>query len=495
MSDSSVLNEALQTLVNKDSLHDALKPGNGVDEDLKKVLRSLNFSQVKVVGSDGYRVSLRHKANAMMMFFGMPHVFMTPNLTVRSELAHYIYTCKRDYSQEEIPELPSLSKMNDLEANDPVGQVTKFHIIMKAACEKLFGVQIVQQQMKNGHLLRKENWDCVASMHPGCYGDLAAMLGICETNNAGLLHTHTLCWLHSMRCRSKRVEKMLFADTGVDITPAAFPFPQQPQDEAVSADSAGVAGVGVSDAASVSGCASGAEMIVPLTNDQLDAMVLDPEPEVEQQPEQLQQTPMELDTEPEAEQTQPSPMASAAAAPALTEQEQEQEQVEPMAMLIDPEPSAPREPSPTARPFDVHELYRELKDFQEFQIKAVANIMQEGMTGVYKTVRNRGGPVPKLPFTEEQRLATCTDPANPKQVRIRKDGGVKLDAVLPTRQEILVARQSATCRAVAPKKNFFFRHHKNFHQKKKKIFFLGVGDFGKKNPKKKIQKKPSQTVQ
>ena len=68
-------------------------------------------------------------------------------------------------------------------------------------------------------------------------------------------------------------------------------------------------------------------------------------------------------------------------------------------------------------------------------------------------------------------------------------------AVLPTRQEILVARQSATCRAVAPKKNFFFRHHKNFHQKKKNFFFLGVGDFGKKNPKKKIQKKPSQTVQ
>ena len=67
--------------------------------------------------------------------------------------------------------------------------------------------------------------------------------------------------------------------------------------------------------------------------------------------------------------------------------------------------------------------------------------------------------------------------------------------VLPTRQEILVARQSATCRAVAPKKNFFFRHHKNFHQKKKNFFFLGVGDFGKKNPKKKIQKKPSQTVQ
>ena len=45
------------------------------------------------------------------------------------------------------------------------------------------------------------------------------------------------------------------------------------------------------------------------------------------------------------------------------------------------------------------------------------------------------------------------------------------------------------------KLNFFFRHHKNFHQKKKKNFFLGVGDFGKKNPKKKIQKKPSQTVQ
>ena len=46
-----------------------------------------------------------------------------------------------------------------------------------------------------------------------------------------------------------------------------------------------------------------------------------------------------------------------------------------------------------------------------------------------------------------------------------------------------------------PKKNFFFRHHKIFHQKKKKNFFLGAGDFGKKNPKKKIQKKPPQTVQ
>ena len=120
-------------------------------------------------------------------------------------------------------------------------------------------------------------------------------------------------------------------------------------------------------------------------------------------------------------------MSAAAPAPALTEQER----LDPTAMLIDPEPSAetgvPREPSPPARPFDVPALLREFRDLQALLIKLVENIAQEGMTGVHKTIGQPDDvPVPKLPFTEEQRKATCTDPLNPTKERARVDGGIGL---------------------------------------------------------------------
>ena len=207
VSDPKVLLEAVKTLENAGSLYESLRHGNGVDEDLKKVLRSMNFSQASVVGSDSRRVAMRHQANAYLMLFGLPQVFMTPNLTVRNELANFVYSQKQDYCQDEAPTLPTLSELNKSEATDPVGHVKKFGVMMDLLFRKLLRVKILQQN------LRKV---CASDLRPGCLGTLSAALAPCETNGHGFVHPHMLLFEHSMLHKNNKVKRLLFADNSVD---------------------------------------------------------------------------------------------------------------------------------------------------------------------------------------------------------------------------------------------------------------------------------------
>jgi len=117
----------------------------GVPREVKDAMQAMHGASSAVLGTDGHRQFCRHEGVAYMETFGPPLIFLTPNvadtqhpllLVVQGEaidLGHI--------SADMAPTLPKYRDMLRRLAQDPVGQVLQFELLMRLFLQHVLNVR------------------------------------------------------------------------------------------------------------------------------------------------------------------------------------------------------------------------------------------------------------------------------------------------------------------------------------------------------------------
>ena len=118
----------------------------GVDEKVKRAVRSLLICMSSVVGSNAHRTTLRHMCRSYTNLFGPPLVFTTVNPSdTRSVIVKLMYD-GADVAQwrcelgKEALEMLSAQGMNRIVARDPVAMAEFFDLTLKLFLRDVLGV-------------------------------------------------------------------------------------------------------------------------------------------------------------------------------------------------------------------------------------------------------------------------------------------------------------------------------------------------------------------
>ena len=172
----------------------------GDDDGVTGLVRSAShlFSLImgRVVGSNGYRISCRHRFSAYTIFCGPPLIFCTSNIADNRNLLILITqneTVNLDLDAD--PEL--LISYSDLRlrvVNDPVGQCLIVETLLRMFVLHLLGARADCVAQPQGNFVQPQEWltDGVAAdlLSLGLLLVLMAGRGEIEASGRGSLHGH-----------------------------------------------------------------------------------------------------------------------------------------------------------------------------------------------------------------------------------------------------------------------------------------------------------------
>ena len=169
--------------------------------DLVRSARHLfDIIQGKVVGSDGYRISCRHRFSAYTIFCGPPLVFCTPNL---ADNRNFIILLTQgepvNLDLDADMELQiSYEQLRLRVANDPVGQTIVVELLLRLFVLHILGARPECVAQPQGRHDPPREWlsDGVAASLTslGCLVILMAARGELEASGRGSLHGHWQIW-------------------------------------------------------------------------------------------------------------------------------------------------------------------------------------------------------------------------------------------------------------------------------------------------------------
>ena len=176
----------------------------GVPKEVKEGIQAMHAASSTVLGTDGHRRYCRHEGVAYMEAFGPPLVFLTPNpadtqhpllLVVQGETVDL--GC---VSASMTNALPKYRDMLRRLAQDPVGQVVQFELLMRLFLQHVLNVRPETLDCRrNAARGACREWcndgAACASTGAGMLGPVLAFRGEIEAQGRGSLHPHILVWL------------------------------------------------------------------------------------------------------------------------------------------------------------------------------------------------------------------------------------------------------------------------------------------------------------
>ena len=176
----------------------------GIPREVKDALRAMNGASSAVLGTDGHRQFCRHEGCAYMETFGPPLIFVTPNVAdTQHPLLLIVQGEQIDLGAVSADTASTLPKYRDMlrrVAQDPVGQVVQFEMLMRLFLQHVLNVRPETLDCRRNSVRAACREWCsdgvaAASSGSGMVGPVLAFRGEIEAQGRGSLHPHILVWL------------------------------------------------------------------------------------------------------------------------------------------------------------------------------------------------------------------------------------------------------------------------------------------------------------
>ena len=176
----------------------------GVPREVKDAMQAMHAASSAVLGTDGHRRYCRHEGVAYMEAFGPPLVFLTPNVAdTQHPLLLVVQGESVDLGKVSADMATSLPKYRDMLrrlAQDPVGQVLQFELLMRLFFQHVLNVrpETLDCRRSTARTVAREwcsDGAATNSTGAGMIGPVLAFRGEIESQGRGSLHPHVLVWL------------------------------------------------------------------------------------------------------------------------------------------------------------------------------------------------------------------------------------------------------------------------------------------------------------
>ena len=175
-----------------------------VPKEVKDAVQAMHGASSTVLGTDGHRRYCRHEGVAYMETFGPPLIFLTPNVAdTQHPLLLVVQGEELDLGRVTGDMQDTLPKYRDMIrrlAQDPVGQVVQFELLMRLFFQHVLNVRPETLDCRrNAARGQCREWcsdgTAMASTGAGMIGPVLAFRGEIEAQGRGSLHPHVLVWL------------------------------------------------------------------------------------------------------------------------------------------------------------------------------------------------------------------------------------------------------------------------------------------------------------
>ena len=176
----------------------------GVPREVKDAMQAMHAASSAVLGTDGHRRYCRHEGVAYMEAFGPPLVFLTPNVAdTQHPMLLVVQGESVDLGKVSADMATSLPKYRDMLrrlAQDPVGQVLQFELLMRLFFQHVLNVrpETLDCRRSTARTVAREwcsDGAATNSTGAGMIGPVLAFRGEIESQGRGSLHPHVLVWL------------------------------------------------------------------------------------------------------------------------------------------------------------------------------------------------------------------------------------------------------------------------------------------------------------
>ena len=170
-----------------------------VPQAVKRAFRYLHLCMANVLGTNAYRMSLRHRVTGYRWLWGAPLVFTTLNpADTRHPVMRLLYNddfhgdpdgeCRPVAAwrllEEDDPDLGNKEDMIRRVAADPVSQALLSDLMMQLFLKHMLGVDF-----------SVSSDSVAASTMPGLFGNVQAYFAPLESQGRGGLHAHISVWV------------------------------------------------------------------------------------------------------------------------------------------------------------------------------------------------------------------------------------------------------------------------------------------------------------